>query len=219
MSGPRSKAAGGTSTPERDSAVTLRSEFLTPTEVADRLLIAPVTVRLWASKGLLPSVTTPGGHRRFRTQDVDAFIAKNREPRRGAGARPSRILIIDDDAQFARYLSKLVTSRAPDVFVDVAHDGFSAGFKCESLRPDVLTLDIQMPHMNGFEVCEMLRSLFGKNNPRIVALTGFASRVNVQQILAAGADVCLGKTTPAETLLMELGLARAKKPTPRARRD
>jgi excisionase family DNA binding protein len=211
LSRPRSNPSRGASKPDQASAATRRSEFLTPTEVADRLLIAPVTVRLWASKGLLPSVTTPGGHRRFRTQDVDGFIARHRKTPRSPGARPSRILIIDDDAQFARFLSKLVASRASDVLVDVAHDGFSAGIKCESLRPDVLTLDLQMPDMNGFEVCAMLRTQFGTNNLRIVALTGFPSRNNVQQILAAGADVCLGKTSPSETLLTELGLARTKK--------
>jgi excisionase family DNA binding protein len=188
-----------------------RSEFLTPTEVADRLLIAPVTVRLWASKGLLPSVATPGGHRRFRTADVDAFIAQRRRLDQPGHSAPSRILIIDDDAQFARYLSKLLSTHAPQVFVDVAGDGFSAGIKCESLRPDVLTLDLQMPDMNGFEVCEMIRAQFGKNKPRIVALTGFPSEENTRRITAAGADACVGKTAPVKVLLRELGVAGALK--------
>jgi excisionase family DNA binding protein len=184
-----------------------RDEFLTPTEVADRLLIAPVTVRLWASKGLLPSVATPGGHRRFRAADVEAFIAKRRLLERPDAALPSRMLIIDDDPLYAAFLARLLAKRASAVFVDVAHDGFSAGIKCESMRPDVVTLDLQMPGMNGFEVCEMIRALFGKRRPRIVALTGFPSEENTRRILAAGADACLAKSLPNATLLRELGFA------------
>lgn len=184
-----------------------RSEFLTPTQVADLLLIAPVTVRVWASKGLLPSVATPGGHRRFRTQDVEEFIEKRRLLGEADPAAPSRILVIDDDPQFSRYLSRLLVTHAPSVFVDFAADGFSAGIKCESMRPDVLTLDLQMPGMDGLEVCEMIRTQFGKERPRIVALTGFPTAENARRIIAAGADCCLAKTVPVEALLRELGLA------------
>jgi excisionase family DNA binding protein len=183
-----------------------RDRFLTPTQAADRLLVAPVTVRLWASKGLLRSVTTPGGHRRFRSADVEAFIAEYQQNQERTEASPSRILIIDDDEQFSRYLIVLISKRAPGVFVDVAHDGFAAGVKCESMRPDVVTLDLNMPKINGFEVCGLLRSMFGKTKPRIVALTGLATEENVQRILAAGADVCLPKTASTETLLNELRL-------------
>jgi excisionase family DNA binding protein len=179
---------------------------LTPTEVADRLLVATVTVRLWASKGLLPSVTTLGGHRRFRAEDVEAFAVQHQQGKTGYRL-PSRVLIIDDDRQFARYLSGLIAKEAFGTLVDVAHDGFSAGVKCQSMRPDIVTLDLQMPDMDGFEVCAMLRKMFGALKPRIVALTGFASPTNVERIIAVGADACLAKTTPAGDILKEMGLA------------
>jgi excisionase family DNA binding protein len=183
---------------------------LTPVEVADRLLVAPVTVRLWASKGLLPSVTTLGGHRRFREEDVETFVLQHQRTKNpGAVAQrgpATSILIIDDDAQFARYLSGLISARMPSVFLDVAHDGFSAGMKCQVMRPDIVTLDLQMPDM---DVCMLLRNMFGKTKPRIVALTGFASKSNVERIVAAGADVCLAKTCSAETLLSELAIPSA----------
>ncbi len=183
-----------------------RDEYLTPTEVADRLLVATVTVRLWASKGLLPSVTTLGGHRRFRAEDVEAFAVQHQQGKTGYRL-PSRVLIIDDDRQFARYLSGLIAKEAFGTLVDVAHDGFSAGVKCQSMRPDIVTLDLQMPDMDGFEVCAMLRKMFGALKPRIVALTGFASPTNVERIIAVGADACLAKTTPAGDILKEMGLA------------
>jgi excisionase family DNA binding protein len=186
-----------------------RSEYLTPTEVADRLLVARVTVRLWASKGLLPSVTTLGGHRRFLARDVDAFVARHQPVKASsAGERPAHVLIIDDNRQYARYLKRVISSRAPGAVVEIANDGFSAGVKCESIRPDIVTLDLQMPDMDGFEVCSMLRGRFGKAKPKIIALTGFANPTNVARILAAGADRCFSKTTSADLLLREMGLSR-----------
>jgi excisionase family DNA binding protein len=190
----------------RSPAEGLSQRILTPNEVADRLLIAPVTVRLWASRGLLPSISTPGGHRRFRVEDVDAFIAKRQQIQGAAPSPPSRLLIIDDDAQFARYLSNLLAARAPQLAVDVALDGFSAGIKCESMRPDVVTLDLHMPDMDGIAVCRLLRSMFGEAKPRIVALSGFLTSENARLVLEAGANVCLPKTTAAEQLIRELGV-------------
>ena len=201
---PTGKARGA---PQVDHSLRdIRLEYLTPHQVADRLLVAPVTVRLWASRGLLKSVNTPGGHRRFRVGDVDEFIAKRQQVQSGADGRPSRLLIIDDDAQFARYLSNLIASRAPTVSVEIATDGFSAGIKCEALRPDVVTLDLQMPDMDGFAVCRLLTSMFGDRKPRIVALSGFLSAENIRRIQAAGADACLAKTTAPDLLIEELGV-------------
>jgi excisionase family DNA binding protein len=188
-----------------------RDDFLTPTQVADRLLVAPVTVRLWASKGLLPSVTTLGGHRRFRALDVEEFVAKHQHLTTNGSKQPSRLLIIDDDAQFARYLKGLVSTNAPGAFVDVADTGFAAGIKCQAMRPDVVTLDLMMPDMNGFEVCALLRTMFGKDKPYIVALTGFASRENTDRIVAAGANACVPKTAPAKVLLEKLGIKHVRK--------
>lgn len=181
-----------------------RAEYLTPTEVADRLLVAPVTVRLWANKGLLPSVTTPGGHRRFRAEDVDSFAVRHQAS--AESSRALRVLIIDDDREFSRYLAGLISAQQRKVLVDVANDGFSAGVKCQASRPDVVLLDLQMPDMDGFEVCAMLRTMFGRKTPRILAVTAFPSAKNVRRILAAGADACLPKRADVKLLLREIGL-------------
>lgn len=185
-----------------------RAQYLTPNQVADRLLVAPVTVRLWANRGLLRSETTPGGHRRFRVEDVEQFIARRRQIQEdNTATAPSRILVIDDDAQYVRYLQNLIATHAPTVHVDTAPDGFSAGIKCEALRPDIVTLDLRMPDMNGIEVCRLLRSMFGNEKPRIVVLSGFLSEDNVRRVLEAGANSCVSKTAPTLTLLRELGVA------------
>ena len=68
-----------------------------------------------------------------------------------------------------------------------------------------------MPDMDGYEVCTMLRAMFGSTKPRIVALTAFASAGNVERILGAGANACVAKKVGAKVLLREMGLTRAAK--------
>lgn len=51
-------------------------ELLTPGEVAALFRVGLTTVARWADSGYLPSLRTPGGHRRFRRADVDALLAK-----------------------------------------------------------------------------------------------------------------------------------------------
>lgn len=48
--------------------------LLTPGEVGQLLKVDPKTVTRWATAGLIYSVTTPGGHRRFRESDVRAIL-------------------------------------------------------------------------------------------------------------------------------------------------
>jgi excisionase family DNA binding protein len=48
-------------------------KYYTSTEAAALLMVSPVTVREWARKGLLPSVSTAGGHRRYLLDSLRQF--------------------------------------------------------------------------------------------------------------------------------------------------
>lgn len=50
-------------------------ELLTPAEVARIFGVDPKTVARWAKTGRIPSIRTPGGHRRYRRADVDRILA------------------------------------------------------------------------------------------------------------------------------------------------
>jgi excisionase family DNA binding protein len=182
---------------------------LTPTEVAELLMVNPVTVRQWAARGLLRSLTTPGGHRRFLLSDVEEFArSRGATPAARQSGRPERILIVDDDVNLSRLLQEVIQRRDANVKTEIARDGFEAGVKVESFRPHALVLDLMMPGIDGFEVCRRLRARPTLSHIRIVAVTGFASPENVDRILAAGADACLEKPIDSERLLEELGLAQ-----------
>jgi excisionase family DNA binding protein len=51
-----------------------RDTVLTPKQVADIFNVSPDTVAGWAEAGKLSYFRTPGGHRRFRREDVEAFL-------------------------------------------------------------------------------------------------------------------------------------------------
>jgi excisionase family DNA binding protein len=49
-------------------------KLLTPGEVAERFRVDPKTVTRWAAAGLINSIRTPGGHRRFREDEIRALL-------------------------------------------------------------------------------------------------------------------------------------------------
>jgi excisionase family DNA binding protein len=175
--------------------------YLTPQEVADRLLVSPITVRGWALRGLLKAEVTPGGHRRFLVSDVERF-ALERQPR--DQHHPLRILIVDDNESLGRYLKDFLNQQG--AIAETAFDGFDAGWKLQSFHPDVLLLDLMMPKLNGFDVCRQVRQSPETRHIRVVAMTGFPSPSNEQRILSEGAERCLPKPIDEKVLVHALGL-------------
>jgi len=182
---------------------------LTPNDVARLLMVNPVTVRQWAARGLLRSLTTPGGHRRFLLRDVEEFArSRGTKSLNRPGSKPERILIVDSDPQVRTYIAELIHSHEPDVTTEQAVDGFDAGVKMEAFRPHVLVLDLAMPGLDGLSVFRRLRSKPTLDRVRIVAVNGHGSDDEVAHVLEAGADACLNKPIDPVRLLSELGLVR-----------
>ena len=78
-----------------------------------------------------------------------------------------RVLIVDDHPSFRASARKLLESEGYEV-VGEAADGAGALEAAEQLHPDVVLLDVQLPDLDGFEVCEQLRVF---DHPPVVVLT------------------------------------------------
>src|SRR5689334_5056584 len=69
---------------------------------------------------------------------------------------PTRVLIIDDSAAIRQLLNSILSSDPGIEVCGVASDPFMAREKIKELRPDVLTLDVEMPRMDGVTFLEKL---------------------------------------------------------------
>ncbi len=179
--------------------------YLTPGEVAEALLVSPATVRQWAASGRLPAELTPGGHRRFLREEVEAFAERRRgegesSEREKANTETKRVLIVDDDQPLCRYLAVLLTALDGELETETAFDGFEAGLKVASFRPHLLLLDLYMPGMDGFEVCRRIKENPETRAIEVVAISSQLSEENRRRILAAGASRCLAKPLDETTL-------------------
>jgi DNA-binding NarL/FixJ family response regulator len=98
----------------------------------------------------------------IRPRDRDARLRVCPEARIGAGCHDDRVattlLIVDDHAGFRAFARALMEAEGLDV-VGEAEDGESALAQAVRLDPDVVLLDVMLPGLDGFEVCDRLTAL------------------------------------------------------------
>jgi excisionase family DNA binding protein len=170
--------------------------FYTLLQVSARLGVSPQTVQRWLDAGRLQGWRTLGGHRRIDADSADALI----EAHTGLGTTaqvpvpvpapvlsPPRILIVDDRPLDAALLQEHVLSVFPGAKLTLAGDGFEALMSIGSQPPDLVVVDLVMPHMNGVEMVRRLREkldpapalliVSGLRGPGIAALGGLPEGV------------------------------------------
>ena len=170
--------------------------LLTPKEAAAQLGVAPVTIRLWAQENKLPFTMTPGGHRRFRQGDIDNFVKQHMNRQ----APSLSVLIVDDNEEHAEFLAEYIHLMNKGINTAIAYDGFEAGQLVYEMKPDLILLDLIMPGMDGYAVCQRIKNNPATQNIRIIAMTGFSTPENIERILMAGAEVCLSKPINTQQL-------------------
>jgi DNA-binding response OmpR family regulator len=104
---------------------------------------------------------------------------------------PKKILIVDDDPSIIVALQFLMEQNGYQTLV--AFSGEEAMETITEYRPDLILLDIMLPVVDGFEVCQRVRENPEWSNIRIVLVTALGSDVNVTKGLSLGADAYIIK--------------------------
>ena len=112
--------------------------------------------------------------------------------------KPTTVLIVDDH-RLMRDALVMVLDREKDLkVVGVASDGREGAEKAAKLKPDVVTLDVAMPHLNGLDAARHIRRQSAAT--RILIITAYDDDLYIQHALEAGVDGYVTKQTAAETL-------------------
>lgn len=121
-----------------------------------------------------------------------------------------RILIADDNADAGDSLAMLLEALGHETHT--AREGTQALAAAASLRPDVVFLDIGMPGLTGYEVCQRIRAEPWGRSLLLVALTGWGQREDRERSARAGFDHHLVK--PADLATLQKVLADVRSPAP-----
>jgi two-component system chemotaxis response regulator CheB len=109
-----------------------------------------------------------------------------------------RVLVVEDSQTIRRYLVR-VLSAAPDFeVVGEAGDGQQAIHLCESLRPDVITMDIMLPVMSGVEATEYIMAWCPTPIAIVSASLNRGEALKTYDALAAGAVDVIDKPSVHE---------------------
>lgn len=106
-------------------------------------------------------------------------------------SQTSRILIADDNQANCELLDAYLADL--DCEVDFAVDGQDTLDKVQSFQPDLLLLDIMMPKLNGFEVCQQIKSDPELRRTMVLMVTALNERGDIERAVQAGTDDFLSK--------------------------
>lgn len=99
-----------------------------------------------------------------------------------------KIVVADDNREFCELIKEFISQQDDLVLVGVANNGIEALELIEKHTPDIIVLDIIMPHLDGIGVLEKLASGYVANRPRVIMLTAFGQETVTQRAVELGAD-------------------------------
>jgi len=111
------------------------------------------------------------------------------------------VLAVDDTPENLDVVKGLLTRR---FIVRAAVNGMMALKIVEKQPPDLILLDIRMPHMDGFEVCRKLKANTASADIPIIFLTGESDAASEADALAAGAAGYITKPINPDALLTKI---------------
>jgi DNA-binding NarL/FixJ family response regulator len=115
-----------------------------------------------------------------------------------------RVLLVDDHVVVREGLKTLINSETDMEVVGEATDGREVRDLAAQLRPDVVVMDVSMPHLNGIEATRKLKEAFPAM--KVLALSGYEDRIYIRRMMEAGATGYVLKRSASGELLRALRL-------------
>jgi excisionase family DNA binding protein len=175
----------------------LETDWLTLGQAARYLGVAQSTIRKWSDSGRVRAFKTPGRHRRYRRDDLDAFLQRSAPESRSGPI----VLIVDDDERLREYVRVNLEMEGYTV-----HEAGSAeeGMKVlDELRPDLVLLDVMMPKVDGWEMLQLMHERHGVGSIPVVMFSGKVDEAVADEAAERGAQGFIGKPFDPQELITQ----------------
>ncbi len=113
-----------------------------------------------------------------------------------------KVMVVDDDPQVLSILANCLQSTNLQILT--LEDSRNFWESLEAFTPDLLVLDINMPHVNGLELCRVIRNDTQWNSLPVLFISGQSDHETVLQVFGVGADDFISKPFSEETVMIRI---------------
>ena len=106
-------------------------------------------------------------------------------------ARTKKVLVVEDNELNLKLFCDLL--RAHGYEAEPVRDGWDAVQRARDTRPDLIVMDIQLPHITGLELIETIKADAALKDVPIMAVTAYAAKGDEERIREAGAEAYVSK--------------------------
>ncbi|OJH37139.1 hypothetical protein BON30_27825 [Cystobacter ferrugineus] len=186
----------------RDEESSMTDQLYTTHDISRLLQVDPSTVSKWIDRGILMAFRTPGGHRRVRSADLRTFLITHQMPvPEELGSSTVRLLVVDDERQVLDAIKRAFKPYANQVELQTTTSGVEALLLVSEQKPHGMLIDLNMPDIDGIEVCRRIRARKQMEGVRLITMTSAHSPEVVEQSKQAGAVACLPKPLDVQQVL------------------
>lgn len=173
----------------------INKEYYTTGDLAKILNCSRVTVFHWILSGKINAIKTIGGHYRIPKSIVTKFLKSQQSDtalNKNAGEK-IKILVVDDEPNIVKTLVLFLQKASTSFDVYGTTNSFDAGKLMVTFKPHIAIVDIVMPGIDGFELVENIKSDPLTKDIKVIAITGYGTKENIEKIKEKGASVCILK--------------------------
>jgi DNA-binding response OmpR family regulator len=125
---------------------------------------------------------------------------------------PERILLVEDEEDVAFVLKTRLERQGYDVHIEAF--GSTALSYATEHRPDLVILDLKLPDLDGYAVCQELRRLYSRDDVQVLMFTGLDEPSHELRGRATGADAYLTKRVQPAELFSTVTRLLSQRPGP-----
>ena len=173
------------------------ADWLTLGQAARYLGVAQSTIRKWSDSGRVRVFKTPGRHRRYRRDDLDAFLGRSAPVSRSGPV----VLIVDDDERLREYVR--VNLEMEGYAVHEAGSAAEGMGVLDEIRPDLVLLDVMMPEVDGWGMLRLMQERHGVGSIPVVMFSGKVDERAADEAAERGAQGVIGKPFDPHELIAQ----------------